>query len=80
MSTKFYRHTFTYVLLSDQPIDGYVSLGSLESLAMSDCVGYFAKSESEEITPKQAADALYDAGSEPAFFQLDDDGKHLDED
>jgi hypothetical protein len=33
----------------------------------------------EELTGKEAADALYAAGSEPGFFQLDDDGRELNE-
>lgn len=39
-----------------------------------DGVGRVLDPTVEYLTPKQMADELYEFGSEPGFFQLDDDG------
>lgn len=76
----FYKTTFTYTVLSDSPLEGDMSLASIaEACDTGDCVGKFDGDWNvETLTGQQAADALYEAGSEPGFFQLDDDGNPLE--
>ena len=42
------------------------------------CAGYMQHISTEERFPKQMAEDLYEAGSEPAFFMLTDDGHDID--
>lgn len=78
---KFYRNTVTFtVLTEDEALSDDLSL---ETIARECDTGEFVGGDhtivSTELTGKEAADALYDLGSEPAFFRLDADGNLLDE-
>ena len=82
MSRKFYRNVVQIVVLTeDEPLGGGVpTLSSIEyEINYGDCVGGELSIDSKQISSKQVADALYDLGSEPGFFQLDDDGNSVDE-
>jgi hypothetical protein len=72
--SKYYITHIDVTVLSEYPYDP----DSLEDLSYDitegDCVGNFLMGKSKELTGKQMADKLYELGSEPAFFQLDDDG------
>jgi len=69
---KFYRTRFVYEVLSEEPL-GEITLGSLEEMCDSgSCVGRWGGSTEKKLNGRQAADALYDFGSEPGFFMLDD--------
>lgn len=81
---KFYKTILTFAVLSE---DESVSTGSLDDLATvaeacdtGDYVGMMLKEEAVELTPAEAAKALVEFGSEPGFFQLDDQGRDLDDD
>ena len=80
-SRKFYRTTFIYEVLSeDEPVDNCLDLRALQELTYyGDCVGRFGETRVNELTGKEAADVLYDFGSEPGFFLLDDEGLPEDE-
>jgi hypothetical protein len=76
---KFYKHTYKVVVLSESPDED-----DLYDLADNvnegpDCLHTWELSETKELTSKEAADALYDAGSEPGFFMLDDEGNSMNE-
>ena len=74
---KFYETTVTFKILSDAPI-GSPSLRRLDYLTQHE--NYVLKESDykpEEITASQMADALYQAGSEPAFFNLDLNGDEI---
>jgi len=71
---KFYKTTFTFVVLSEIPVDGW-DVGSLiVGCDTGPLVGDTTEFEMNEITGKEMADALYEARSEPGFFCLDDNG------
>lgn len=79
MERTFYRTVYTITIISERPADGYESLADLEAEFTNG--GFSAEveaGESEEITPKEAAEALMDQGSDPAFFELDERGRDLD--
>ena len=71
----FYKTVFKIEVLSEGPIDGL----SIEDIAyeidQGSCVGGpFGPSKCKKLDGKQAADALYEWGSEPGFFGLNDRG------
>jgi len=74
-----YRTIIQIVVLSEGPFD-CKDLGVIHNaITEGDCVGTVSIEDSVVLTRKQTADALYKAGSEPAFFQLDDDGNSIEE-
>ena len=80
MSNKFFRTTITVEILSE----GEFGEGSsLEQIAWTinegDCVGRLTYTSADEVTPKEMADALHEYGSEPGFFELNDDGTRVDD-
>lgn len=76
---KFYRTVISVEVLSEEPY----SPESLESIAHDiiegDCSGRWNVVSSKEVDGAEMAQLLYEQASEPAFFQLDDDGNDLDE-
>jgi len=76
--SKFYRSVIRFEVLSEEPIPSdadleYIARGANEGRY----VGGFFDTIEKEITPKEAADALYEFGGDPSFFFLDDDGRLL---
>lgn len=75
---KFYRYVYRYEVLSEDPLAD-ASLSELQSLCdEGPCVGRFLENEEKKLTAKQAVKALYDTGSEPGFFQLNEKGEDED--
>jgi hypothetical protein len=79
---KFYKRVFKFEVLSETPLDGDYDLTELDALTdTGDCVGRFLDDDGNEtLDGKAMAAALYEAGSEPGFFNLDDEGIDLDDD
>lgn len=75
----FYRTKITFEVLSEDPIPGNMSIEGIVSEAD---IGAFVMSnenrEQVEISGKEAADDLYSFGSDPSFFQLNEEGEHDD--
>lgn len=64
-------------MLSEEPLEADLPLKDVAYMIdEGDCVGQVTQAESKEMTPKNMARALYRYGSEPGFFQLNDDGTH----
>lgn len=76
---SFHRQVYKVVVLTED--DTEVALEDLNYCISEgdDCLQSFTMESTEELTGKQMADALYDAGSDPSFFLLDNDGNPLDE-
>jgi len=75
---KYYQTVYTITVLTEQPL-GDVDLERLNYETMEGhAVMKSFRLKEKEITAKQAVRALYAAGSEPAFFQLDDNGNEID--
>jgi hypothetical protein len=72
---RFYRTVIRYEVLSEKPLV-HVSLSDLQELCDSgpNC-GRFLSFNTKGLNGRQAALALYTAGSEPGFFRLTDDGE-----
>ncbi len=77
---KFYVTTLTIKVLSEEPIPSYVELdGIVDEMDDGDYVGKVVETSEREVTGKEMADLLHDIGSEPQFFQIDDDGNDLED-
>ena len=82
MERKFYRTSVTFIVLSEEPIPAWMDMGAI----VTECENgeYVANynidtpDNQEVLTPKQMADALYEAGSDPGFFRLDDNGNEIE--
>lgn len=75
---KFYRTRISYEVLSEEPIPGHVDLEYIAKECIDGrYVGRFSPVGVEEavLSGKQAAESLYDFGSDPGFFCLTDEGE-----
>jgi hypothetical protein len=71
---KYYKKEYRCVVLSqDEEIDDIEFIGYNVTNG-DDCLHTWEQVTSEELTGKQAADLLIDAGSDPGFFMLDENG------
>jgi hypothetical protein len=76
---KFYRKVYQVVVLSEDEADDRLETIPYNVTDGPDCLHSFECVESKEMTGREMADALHDAGSEPVFFGLDDDGSEVSE-
>jgi hypothetical protein len=74
----FYRNTTTIVWLSEE-LPSLAYNGSIEGLgyALSEgpCVMHTHNESTAEVPPAEMARLLNEAGSDPSFFMLDDEGE-----
>jgi hypothetical protein len=77
----FYKTVIQVEVLSeDQPVNDLDLKQIAHEIYEGDCVGASSIVSVKELTGQECADALHELGSEPEFFNLDDDGKDLFED
>lgn len=77
---KIYKTIFQVTVLSDEPfaiedpsLKNIYDLGLTDGIVSTTCpLGDFP------LKGKEAADACYELGSEPEFFQMDDRGMEID--
>jgi len=78
---KFFKTVVQVEVLSEeQPVDDLDLAQIAHEIYEGDCVGSSSIVSVKELTGKECADALYEVGCEPEFFNLDDDGVSLLED
>lgn len=79
---KFYKTPITVIVLSeDEPLDSNMDLDAVHhAITDGDCSGQVTWGDPVLLTPKQAAKALEEQGSDPGFFNLTSDGKEADGD
>jgi len=76
---KFYRTIVTVEVLSEEPLDN-MGLDALHyAITDGDCVGRTHFGDPQEVEASDAADRLYEMGSEPNFFRLDDKGNDAED-
>ncbi len=75
---KFYKTTITVTVLSEDPgVSGY-ELGTIaREIVDGDLVGSWSGDE-KKIDAKECARLLSEVGSDPEFFNLDEDGNDSD--
>jgi len=76
-----YRTKYTFIVLSDEPLDKGMSFAEvLEETDSGSYLGWVPGSDHSdavsviELRGKAAADACYEVGSDPGFFDMDDEG------
>ena len=73
---KFYKLKFVFEVLSEEPLP--LNLGLAEIAQACDdgpCVGRMGLSNSRKVSGKAMSKLLYEFGSQPEFFMLDDFGR-----
>ena len=79
----FYKTIIRYEVLSEEPIPGHADLEYIAKEANEGrYVGRFLPGGPNDhvlMNGASMAEALYEAGSEPGFFLLDDEGNDYDE-
>jgi hypothetical protein len=78
MERTFYKTTITIEVLSEYHIGGLSLVDVVHNMEHGDFSGQVKGEEVEELNGAEMAWHLIEQGSEPAFFQLDDDGNDLD--
>lgn len=73
MSRKFYLTRITIEVLSEEPIDDLDMEQISYEVDEGSCVGSGLKFDTTEINEQQVRDRLADFGSDPAFFDLDEE-------
>jgi hypothetical protein len=75
MAKKFYKTTVQFTVLSEEPIPPHVDLQYIGTECVDgQYVGSFGAIEEVELSGGRMAFELCEAGSEPGFFDLDDEG------
>ncbi len=84
MAKKIYRTVVRYEILSDEPTPTHMSLADIDyQTSEGHMSGAFLDAEvfNEELTGTQAAEHIKKQGSDPEFFQMDEEGNDIsDED
>jgi len=76
---KFFKATFKVEVLSEEPLTGSESLADLSYMTIEgDCSGAHELIKQDTLNGKQAAKALQAQGSDPEFFQIDENGNDVD--
>jgi hypothetical protein len=75
---RFYKTTVTFTVLSEEPIPPHADLQSIAvECNEGQYVGNFFACDQQLLNGGAMADELYEAGSEPGFFSLDDSGQDV---
>jgi len=75
---KFYQTKIVVTVLSEEPLE-WDDLHDVDyAITDGGCSGDTQECAHKVLTAKQVVKALQAQGSEPGFFQLDDDGKDVD--
>lgn len=78
---KIYKSVLRVEILSEEPIKDCVELNGVHwQITNGDWSGAMDwESHNAELVGKEGAKALMDQGSDPEFFQMDEDGNDIDE-
>ena len=76
---KFYKTTYHVEMLTDRPLREALDLDAINyMITEGEASGVVTDMGTVTLTGRQAAKALIDQGSDPSFFNLDEDGNELD--
>ena len=78
---KFWKTVITLEVLSeDEPIDDSEGLLEIyDEITYGACSGISNVVKQQQLTPKEAAEALIKQGSDPEFFGIDEDGNEVED-
>lgn len=75
---KFYKTIIQVEVLSEEPFE-YNTLDDVARAINDDCSGQTTTVSTTTLDGKQAAEALQEQASDPAFFQLTEEGEDANE-
>ena len=77
---KIYKSVLRVTILSEEPLPECVSLDTIQhEIDEGDWSGATDwESNDAELVGKEAAKAMLDQGSDPEFFQMDEDGNEIE--
>ncbi len=78
----FRKITYTVELLTDDDVIAFdqMSLDEINyQITEGHCVGVYHMTEAKPLTGPEMVQALYEFGSDPSFFQLDDAGNVVED-
>lgn len=75
----FYRYVYRLEMLSEEPRPALSLADIAYEIHDGGCVGSFAEEAVEEVNGYEMAQLLLEFGSEPGFFQLDEQGNEVGE-
>jgi predicted metal-dependent TIM-barrel fold hydrolase len=74
MSKKIFKTVVTITVLHDEPFQDHVGLEEIaEEIDHGGWVGVVETGEPQELTGEDAINAIMDAGSDPCFFNLNEE-------
>ena len=70
-----YQTTYTVKVLSEEPLPSYMALSEIErQTTLGEYVLHsFGATEEKRVSRKEMSNLLYEAGSYPSFFQIDEE-------
>lgn len=75
-----YKTVFTVEVLSEEPLPDGMTLTSIdEEITEGHSSGAFKETKSVTISGKEAVEAVKAQGSDPSFFQMDEEGNEIEE-
>ena len=75
----FYKTIVKVTILSEEPYPDTYNLQQIHyDIQEGDCSGVYEEIDRKEIDAETAAKELIKQGSDPEFFQLDEDGNDVD--
>ncbi len=79
MAKKFFKTTLTFEVLSEEPIPDDIELEEVAREAQEGSyVGRMGPRWETELCGRSVVTSLYEFGSEPGFFMLDESGQEVD--
>lgn len=75
----FYRHVFSIEVLSEEELGSMSLVDIEEAITTGHCSGQFLETAVTKVRPKTMAKLLLKQGSDPEFFQLDEQGNDLED-
>jgi len=81
MPRKFYKTVYEIEVLSEEKIPEWMSVEEIAyEITSGGCSAVFNHIKTQELTGKECAEELMNQGSDPEFFQIDENGNELGDD
>jgi len=76
---KFYKTVIQVEILSEEPYSSPTTLDQIHyDITFGDCSGYLSLLTSQELSRKDFIEEVFKQGSDPGFFNLQEDGTDLE--
>jgi len=69
---KYYKHTYKVIVLSESPDEDDIDCIAYNVTEGEDVLFSFSRDKLEVLNEREISQALFNCGSEPSFFMIDD--------